>query len=233
MCRLFVLILQQGQSRVFSSRQDDAGLFALEFVGTGELAAEEFEEAAGARTAVGAQKAHAVEEDNQLENFGVWGVAKRRLRGRLFGFGEKCGEGVVEGALDRRDGRSFIEDAGGEGFPGFGEGFEGGENIGIGGGGFAGAEFGDGEGHGGKKLRVKADKIGSEADIEERSIGRERARVLVFVTVGGMEIAAVGRAIEGDFALGAATDGADFFGLGRAEPFGLAFLTDRTEHRIP
>ena len=47
------------------------------------------------------------------------------------------------------------------------------------------------------------------------------------------EIGTVGRAVERDFAFGAAAYGADFFGLGRAEARGLAFFTDRTEHGIP
>ena len=88
-------------------------MFAFAFVDAGELAAEEFDEAAGARAAVSAQKSHTVEEDNQLENFGVLGVAEGRLRGRLLRFGEERGEGIVEGALDGRNGRLFVEDAGG------------------------------------------------------------------------------------------------------------------------
>src|SRR5690242_19124594 len=88
-------------------RDNDAGFFALQFVGAGELAAEEFEEAAGARASVSAQEAHAVEEDEELEDFGILGAALGILRGRLLGFVEKCGEGVVESALDGRDGRLF------------------------------------------------------------------------------------------------------------------------------
>jgi hypothetical protein len=40
--------------------KNDTGFFALEFVGAGELAAEEFDEAAGARAAVGAEQAHMI-----------------------------------------------------------------------------------------------------------------------------------------------------------------------------
>jgi len=214
-------------------REDDAGVFALEFVGARELASEEFDETAGTRAAVGAQKSHAVEEDNQLENFGVLGVAEGRLCGGLLCLGEKRGDGAVEGALDGPDRRLFVEDAGGEGFPGFGEGFEGGEDIGIGGAGFAGAEFRDGESDGGEKLRMQADEVRREADVEERSVRRKLARVLFLVAVGRDEISTVGRAVEGDFAFDAATDGADFFGLGWAKARGLAFFTDWTEHEIP
>jgi hypothetical protein len=64
-------------------------------VGAGELAAEEFEEAAGAGAAVGAEQAHAVQEDEELEDFGVFGAALGILRGGLLGFVEEGGEGVV------------------------------------------------------------------------------------------------------------------------------------------
>ena len=57
--------------------------------------------------------------------------------------------------------------------------------------------------------------------------------MLLLGTVGGDEIAAVGRAVKGDFAFDAAADGADFFGFGGAETFRLALLTDWTGHEIP
>ena len=79
----------------------------------GELAAEEFDEAAGAGAAVGAEQAHAIEEDEELEDFGVFGVALRILRGGLLGFVEKSGERVVEVALDERDRWLLVDDAGG------------------------------------------------------------------------------------------------------------------------
>ncbi|PMX05627.1 hypothetical protein, partial [Pseudomonas sp. GW460-12] len=69
--------------------------------------------------------------------------------------------------------------------------------------------------------------------VQKRRIGRNRARVLFLVAMGGEEIAAVGRAIERDFAFGAAADGADFFGFRRAKPLGFAFLADWTEHGVP
>ena len=155
------------------------------------------------------------------------------MRRRLPGFGEEGGEGIVESSLDGRYRRLFVDDAGGEGFPGFSEGFQGCEDIGIGGGGLRGTEFRDGKGDGGKELRMEADEFGSEADVEERTVRRERTRVLVFVAMGGVEIAAPGWAVERDLTFGTTTDGADFFGFGRTESFGLAFLTDRTEHGIP
>jgi hypothetical protein len=57
--------------------------------------------------------------------------------------------------------------------------------------------------------------------------------MLLFVAVGGEEIGAAGRAVEGNFALGAATDGADGFGFCRAEAARLTLLTDRTGQEDP
>lgn len=139
-------------------------------MGAGELAAKEFEEAAGARATVGAEEAHAIEEDEELEDFGVFGVAKRSLRRSLFGIREEGGKGIVKGALYRGNRRLFVDNAGGEGFVSFGQGLQGGKSVGVGDGGLAGAEFQDGEGDGRKKLRVQADEIGSEADVEQWSV---------------------------------------------------------------
>ena len=151
----------------------------------GELAAEEFDEAVGARAAVGAEQAHAVEEDQQLENFGILESTERCLGLRLLGFGKECGKGVVEATLDRGDRRLFIDDACGEGFVGFGERLQGGENVRVSGGGLRGAEFGDGEGDGGEKLWVDAHEIRGEADVEQGRVGGKLARVLFFVAMRG------------------------------------------------
>jgi hypothetical protein len=56
--------------------------------------------------------------------------------------------------------------------------------------------------------------------------------VLTFISVGGDEIGAVRRAIDRDFALGAAANGANLFPLGGAEASGFALFADRTEHRV-
>ena len=125
-------------------------------MGAGELAAKEFDEAAGARAAVGAQQAHAIKEDKELEDFGVFGAALGILGGGLLGFVKESGESVVESALYGRNRGLFVDDAGGKRFVRFGLRLEGGEDVGIGGGGLRGAEFGDGEGDGGEKLRVDA-----------------------------------------------------------------------------
>src|SRR5713101_6940526 len=50
-------------------RDDDAGFFALELGGLGELPAKEFDESARARAAVGAQQAHPVEKNKEMRNF--------------------------------------------------------------------------------------------------------------------------------------------------------------------
>jgi hypothetical protein len=56
--------------------------------------------------------------------------------------------------------------------------------------------------------------------------------VLVFIAVGGYEIRAVRRAIDADFAFGAAADGANLLALGGTEALGFALLADRTGHGI-
>ena len=214
-------------------RDDDTGLFALEFVGAGELAAEKFDEAAGKRAAVGAQKAHAIKEDEELEDFGVLGMTEGRLRRGLFSFGKKSGKRIIKSAFYGRSRRFFVNETGGEGFPGFGEGLQGGEDIEIRCGGLGGAEFCDGEGNGREKLRMQADEVRGKTDVEQRSIRGDLARVLVFVAMRGQEIGAVGRAVESDFAFGAAADSTDFFGFCRAKAFRFAFLADWAEHAIP
>src|SRR5437588_10670185 len=67
--------------------------------------------------------------------------------------------------------------------------------------------------------------------VEQGSVARDVARMLVFVAMRGDEVRAVGRAIHRDFALGAAADRANLFPLGGAEARSLAFFTDRTGHR--
>ena len=108
-----------------------------------------------------------------------------------------------------------------------------GEDVGVGGGGLRGAEFGDGEGDGGEKLWMDANEIRSQADVEERRVDGKLARVLLFVAMRGDKVGAVGRAVEGDFAFGAAADGADGFGFGRAEAARFAFLTNWAGQEIP
>jgi hypothetical protein len=210
---------------------DDAGLFAVEFLRTGELAAEKFDEAAGPRTSIGAQKAHAEEEYEELEDFGVFdGAQSRALRSVLLGFGEEDGKCVVEFALNERNGRLLVDDASDESFVGVREGAKSGEHVGIGGGGLAGTELRDGESDGGKKTPVDLDGVGVDAHVEKGSVGGEGAGMFVLVAMSGEEVGAVGGAVDGDFALGATTDGADFLGLGGAETARLALLADWTSH---
>ena len=54
--------------------------------------------------------------------------------------------------------------------------------------------------------------------------------MLAFVAMSGDEIGAVGRAVDGDFALGAAADSADFLRLGGAEALSFALFANRTGH---
>ena len=94
-----------------------------------------------------------------------------------------------------------------------------------------GRKFGDGEGDSGEELAVGVDGVLLDARTEERRVGGKGAGMVAFVAVRGEEVSAIGRAVDRDFALGAATDGADFFGFGRAKASGFAFLADGTGHK--
>jgi len=205
------------------------------------LAAEEVDEAASAGAAIGAEQAHSVEEDEERENLRVLDGRKVRRHSGMacdragmcrvhFRFVEESGQSGVEFALDGRDGRFFVEDAGRQRLEGFGEGFESGEDVGIGGVRVSGAEFRCGEGNPRKNHLVHVDVVAGDFGVEQRRIGGQFALVLVFVAVRGEEIAAVWRAVDGDFPVGAAADRTDLFALGGAEARFFAFLADRTAH---
>src|SRR5260370_29986929 len=72
------------------------------------------------------------------------------------------------------------------------------------------------------------DDVGRKIDVQQGRVRRKRAGVLVLIAVGCYEVWAIGRAIDGYFAAGAAADGTDGFALCRAEPGAFSFLTDRT-----
>src|SRR5713226_6911381 len=212
---------------------DDAGFVALELGSSGELAAEEFDEAARTRAAVGAQQSHAVEKNQQIENIRIFEIRRRGALGLLFfDFGEKGDQSSVEFARERSDRRFFIHDAGAERLVSFGESVDGREYIGIRCGGLDGAEFGDGESHGGHQLLMCVDDVLRNLLVQQWSVRRNLALVLVFVAMGGDQIGAVRWAIDSDFALGAAADRADFFAFCGTKSCGFAFFTDRTGHRV-
>jgi hypothetical protein len=66
--------------------------------------------------------------------------------------------------------------------------------------------------------------------IQERGIRRDFALVLVLVSMSGNQMGAIGRALDGDFAIGAAADGADFFAFGGAEAIRFALFADWARH---
>jgi len=129
-------------------------------------------------------------------------------------------------------GRLFVVDAAAQGLVSFSEGLNSGEDVGVGGQGLGGAELGDGEGERGHELLVRVDDVRRKIYIEERSVGRQRAWVFVFVAVRGEKVRAIRRAIDGDFAAGSAADRADGFALRRAKPRAFSFFTDRARHRF-
>jgi len=219
-----------GKSPQSKLRDDDAGFFALEFLGAGELAAKEFDKFAGARAAVGTEDTHAEEKDEELEDFRVLGRVKRCRGGLLLDFVDEIGESVVELARHLSGGGVFVDDAGAESLVGLSESQESGKDVRIGGSRLGGREFGDGESDGRKELAAKLDGVRGDADVEKGSVGGEGARMLLLITMRGDEVAAARGAIDGDFALCATADGADLFRFGRTEAARLAFVADWTKH---
>jgi hypothetical protein len=53
---------------------------------------------------------------------------------------------------------------------------------------------------------------------------------LILVAMRSDQVGTVRRAVDGDFTLRAAADGADFLALGGTKSFGFALFTDRTSH---
>ena len=199
----------------------------------GELAAKKFDEAARTRAAVGAQQAHAVKKNQQVKYLCVLEEGGACPFGLLFpdfgNIGDKCG---IEFARQWCVRRFFVDDAGAQRFVGLGKRLESGEDVGVHGSGLDSAELGDGEGQRGHELLVSVDDILRDFFIEQWSIRGQGALMAVFVAVGGDEIRTIGRAVNGDFALGATADRADFFAFGRAEAGGFAPIADRAGHGI-
>src|SRR5580698_9130841 len=113
-------------------RHDDSGFFALEFGCGRKLAAQKFDVAPGARTTIGPQQSHPIEENEQSKNFGVfcrWPSGAFCIV--LLGFVQKCSERSVKLARQRGIRRFFIKDSVAQRFVGFGESMQRGKNIGI------------------------------------------------------------------------------------------------------
>jgi len=67
---------------------------------------------------------------------------------------------------------------------------------------------------------------------EEWRVRGNLALVLILIAMSGGEIGAIGRTGDGDFALRAATDGADLFAFGGTEAPDLSFFTNWTRQKI-
>ena len=198
-----------------------------------ELAAEKFDEAAGARAAVSVQQAHAVEKNPQIEDVHVLEDGGTGAPGLLLlDFGDEGDQRGVEFTRERRFRGSFVDDAGAERFIRSRKCLDGGEDVGIRGRGLGGAELGDRESQRGHQLLVRIDDILRNFFIEEGSVRGKGALVPVFVPVGRDQIGAIGGASDCDFALGSAANGANFFTLGRAETLGFALFADRAGHGV-
>ena len=142
----------------------------------------------------------------------------------------KAESSTVQFTWDVRHGRLLVDDAGNEGFVGFGLGAKRGEDIGIGGGGLTGTKLRDGESERGEKLAVGVDGVGGNARVQQWGISRESARMVILVAVGRKEIAAIGGAVDGNFPIGSTTNRANFLSFSRTKAAWLALLTDWTSH---
>jgi len=212
-------------------RHDDAGLFSLQLLRFGELAAQELDVSPRTQAAVCSQQTHPIEKHEQIENVDVFERARGAVLclGLLY-FGDKSCERGVEFAPQYPVRRLLVVDAGHQRTIRLGEGFERGKHIGIGRIVMRDTEFRECEGKGGHHLLVQVDRIARKFHVEERRVGRERTRVFLFVAVRGDQIGAIDRAVDGDFALFSATDGADFFAFGGTESFRFSLFADRAGH---
>ena len=211
-------------------RNNDARLFALQFLSAGELAAQKLDEAARSRASVRTQEPHAEQENQQLEDLRISQASAGILRRAPFCVLEKSGEVIVEFCLNEGRRPLFVNDAGGECFVGFSERLEAPKDIRIGRGLPLGAEFSDGKRDRRKKLAVRVHDIRREPHVKQRRVGRKRPRVLILVTMRRGDIAAVRRAVDGHFPLCPAAHGTDFVGFCGAKTPRFSLLTNWTNH---
>jgi hypothetical protein len=113
---------------------------------------------------------------------------------------------------------------------GFGEGFDGGEHVGVGGVMMREAEFRDRESECRHQLLIDMNCIAGNLYVEQWRIGGERTRMLVFVAMCRDQIGAVDRTIDRDFTLLTAADGADFFAFGGAKSLCFTVVADWAGH---
>ena len=149
-----------------------------------ELAAQKLDEAAGTRAAVGAQQTHAVEKNPQIKQVHIFedgGV--RALLLLLFYFaqeGDQCG---VEFPWKGRFRRLFVDDSRAKRLVSLGQGFDGGEDVGVDCGRLDGAELRDREGQRGHELLMGVYDILGNFVVEQGSVRRQRALVPVLIAM--------------------------------------------------
>jgi len=148
----------------------------------------------------------------------------------LLRFVQKLGERGVQLVGQRSVRRFLVIDARQKRFVSFGESLERGENIGIRCRGMRGGKFRDAESYSRKHILMRVDDVLRNFDVEERRVRRKLALVLILIAMRGNQVRTIRGTVNGNFALPAAANGADFLALGGTESFGFAFFTDRTNH---
>src|SRR4249919_2040321 len=82
----------------------------------------------------------------------------------------------------------------------------------------------------GKHILVRVNDVLRNFDVEQGRVGGKLALVLILVTMRRDEVRAVGRAVDGNFALRAAAYGTDFLALRGTKSYGFTLFADRTRH---
>src|SRR5580704_8340084 len=91
-------------------------------------------------------------------------------------------------------------------------------------------KFRGGEGDSRKHILVRVDDVLGNLDVQQRRVRRKRALVLILVAMRSDQVRTIRGTVNGNFALRAAANGADFLALGGTKSLGFAFFTDRTSH---
>src|SRR5712691_1845964 len=216
------------------SRNDDAGLVAGNFRRCRILAAQEFEEHAGARAAIGCLHSYAQEKHENVKNFRVLhGGEPGALRLALPYFRKRFGQFIVQRAGQGRVRGPFKVDAAAECSRGFGERPQGVQCLRIVQVGMHRRKLQNGESDPDDDILALVDRGPREAHVRKGNAGRiDRLAVLFFVVMRRNQVRTIRPTINGDFALGAAADGADGFPFCRAVALRLSLRADRTTHQF-
>src|ERR1700688_1496541 len=81
-----------------------------------------------------------------------------------------------------------------------------------------------------KHILVRVNEVLRNFHVEQGRVRGKLSLALILVTMRRDEVRAVGRAVDRDFSLRPAADGADFLALRRTKSYGFTVFADRTSH---